>query len=249
MKTPDTGRSTPVALGFLAAGALAMAAGPKLEAQPADRAAPSQAFTRYDVKLGPVAGIAKSWLTVAFSGAGTRTEKGVGLHLGLRFAPIAVFCNARKITGCGGFARLLAIPHFAYAATHLRGMNPATDSYAFSYIDTRGVKIAYPVFDSLRVTATYRMGKRTAERFQDGDVVNYWGPGRAMGVGIEIPVRASGRGVELTVAWLSGHFNTLEIRNPARTAKVLLPVSVRYRATVIQVGWSGPFTGVSLPWQ
>lgn len=202
------------------------------------------------VQFGPVAGIAWSPQSVSFDNGPSLDQRGLSVHFGLRLAPLAIWSGCHTNALCRELGRVLVTGHLAYGATHLRGMDPVSDEFAFSFVDPLGIKLAYPVLDRLRLTAIMRSGRRTAERVVDGEVVNYWGQGgTARGFGIEIPIAKSGRGLEVTLLRLAGRFDSVETLNADRTEKLVLPADLAYNAIVLQVGWSGPFTGISLPWR
>lgn len=202
------------------------------------------------VQLGPVAGLAWSPQSVSFGNGPSLDQRGLSMYFGIRLAPLAIWSRCHTSAICRQLGRVLVTGHLAYGATHLRDMDPVSDEYAFSFVDPLGVKVAYPVLDRFRVTAIMRSGRRTAERVVNGEVVNYWGQGgSARGFGFEIPIAESGRGLEVTLLRLSGRFDSVETLNAARTEKLILPADLSYNAIVLQVGWSGPFTGISLPWR
>ena len=67
--------------------------------------------------------------------------------------------------------------------------------------------------------------------------------------GHALPLVGSGRGIEFALLRSTGTFDTQETRTPDRSAKVVSSANLPYRAVMYQIGWSGPFTGVSIPWR
>jgi hypothetical protein len=188
-------------------------------------------------------------MSVAFDGGRAERNSGVALHFGARLTPPPWLCDSSRSVACRAVRRLQVTPHVAIAATHLRGLNPATDRYAFSYVDKFGLKAAYPVRPRFRLTAILRTGARAAELSENNDVVNYWGAGSTIGGGLEIPLTGEGRGVELAVVRTTGRFDQREIRNAVLGEKEIQPADLPFRAVAIQIGWSGPFTGITPPWR
>lgn len=198
---------------------------------------------------GLFAGLAWSPVSLEFGAASAERQSAVAIHLGYRFLAFGWLCKGKSGL-CGALAPLTLTPQVGYGATHVLGMKAPGDSYAFSFIDLPGLTATYPLGRKVRVSLIGRMGTHTAERFENGDVVNYWGSGeRTLGIAVEVPLVASGRGLEIALLRMRGTFDSMETLNPQRTSKVIVPVSVSYRATLLQIGWSGPFTGISLPWQ
>ena len=200
---------------------------------------------------GLVAGLMPSRVSASFDQGPSETNGALALFLGARINPAAVWpCRRMDRAWCNALTRFTVTPHLAYGATHARGLNPATDSYAFSFLDLPGFKFSYQLLDKLRLSALIRGGRHTAERFAQGDIVNYWtASGKTVGLGFEIPLVGSGRGIEFAMLRSTGAFDTQETRTPDRSAKVVSSANLPYRAVVFQIGWSGPFTGVSIPWR
>ena len=67
-------------------------------------------------------------------------------------------------------------------------------------------------------------------------------PRQATSFGIELPFRDRQSGVQLRFYRLSGRFTTEESRDTITSA------AVRYRGSLLTIGWSGPMSTVSLPW-
>ena len=57
------------------------------------------------------------------------------------------------------------------------------------------------------------------------------------------------RGIEVVLLTRSGTFDMAETRDRMRNTKSVGTVDIPFRAVALQVGWSGRFSGVSLPWQ
>jgi hypothetical protein len=215
---------------------------------PALAQAPQGEATRGD-SVGLFAGLSGSLVGLEFGGASSDQQKAVAFHLGYRFLPFGWLCNGKSGL-CRAIAPLRLTPQLGYGATHVLGMKAPGDAYAFSFIDVPGLSATYPLGKRALLSVIVRRGKHTAERFENGDVVNYWGSGGStLGIALEIPRVASGRGLEVALLRLRGTFDSVESRNEDRTDKVILLANVSYRALVLQVGWSGPFTGISLPWR
>ena len=211
--------------------------------QPNDSAGPKIA--------GLVAGLMPSRVSTSFDQGPAEANGALAIYLGARINPAAVWpCRRMERNWCPVLTRFTVTPHLAYGATHARGLNPATDSYAFSFLDLPGFKFSYEILDKLRFSGLARIGRHTAERFAQDDIVNYWTvSGKTVGLGFEIPIVGSGRGIEFALLRSTGTFDTQETRTPDRSAKVVTAANLQYRAVVFQVGWSGPFTGASLPWR
>jgi hypothetical protein len=134
-------------------------------------------------------------------------------------------------------------PKVLLLATHLRGMDVNRDAFAYSTLDV-GVRATYARGRVRPYVEPRRALVRTAELPESrSDVLNYRGGGTAWAFGVEVPLAPSGRGLDLSVAIARGRFTEAE------RAAVQQPVSLRNRAVSVHVGWSGPFTGISLPWQ
>ena len=133
--------------------------------------------------------------------------------------------------------------HVAFMATDLRGMDPERDTYSYSHLDF-GVRATYALANEWRPYLTARMGSRTTEQLgAPNEVWNRVGSGSAFGAGLEIPVSPSGRGLDVGVTFLGGRFTEYEFM------KTVTPSELSHRAVSFYVGWTGPFTGISLPWQ
>lgn len=133
--------------------------------------------------------------------------------------------------------------HLAFLATDLRGMDPERDQYAYANLDV-GLRFSYALGNEWRPWVTVRTGTRTTEQLGGpNEIWNRVGSGTALGGGIEIPVTATGRGLDLGVTMMTGRFTEYEF------LKTVTHSELKHRAFAIHVGWSGPFTGISLPWQ
>jgi len=200
---------------------------------------------------GLVAGLMPSRVSTSFDQGPSEPNGALAIFLGARINPAAVWpCRRMGRAWCHALTRFTVTPHLAYGATHARGLNPATDSYSFSFLDLPGFKFSYQLLDTMRLSVLLRNGRHTAERFAQGDIVNYWTvSGKTVGLGFEIPLVGSGRGIEFALLRSTGTFDTQETRTPDRSAKVVSTANLPYRAIVFQIGWSGPFTGASIPWR
>ncbi len=197
----------------------------------------------------PNAGVAWSPVSVSFDDARAQTEKGLWVHFGVRMSPFAVVCGDAPSGFCSELSAITVTPHVAYGATHLRGMNPESDPFAFSTTDAQSIQVSYELTKRIRPLFVMRRGRSTAELFENGDYVNYWGSATNTGFGFEVPITPRGRGLEITFLHSVGAFDTKETRDRAQKVKTIGPANKSFRAVALQVGWSGPFSGVSLPWQ
>jgi len=204
------------------------------------------------VVLGAQAGIVWSPVRVTVNHGQEQTTGGVGVHFGLGVRPLARL-------GGNGFLpktlrRIRLTPHFALTASHLRGIDPAVDSVAFSEFSLFGLRVTYEAVKRLHVFGIMRYGKRSAEvprRVGAAlDTDNVWGSAGTYGGGIHIPLTKSGRGLEIAALTSRGDFKWREVVDRVRNDHLEdVPVQIPFRAMWIQIGWSGPFTGASLPWQ
>jgi hypothetical protein len=171
-------------------------------------------------------------MTLSRAGERAGERGGGGIRIGFR-ARLPVFVPDALRLGLDG----------SLTVTDFRGMNTATEPYAFSSVDA-GPTLSWRAARRLRVYAFGRMGKHTAEFEDDGAVWNYAaGWGTAAGLGIEIPITPEGRGLDLSVQWLQGRFGSRE-----RLGELQPNVSVHYDAWRGAIGWSGPIT-ISAPWR
>jgi hypothetical protein len=182
---------------------------------------------------------------------GIDRDRATGLHgeFGLRTTPVAPVCGRRTGSICRVLSRITATPHISLGATHLGGIDARAGESAFSTFELLGVRVGYPVTRRIMPYAIYRRGKHSSEQFENGDVVNLWGSGSTVGGGIEFPITSLRRG--LSIAWTQqrGRFDTIETRDAVQNVKVIGAANRSFRATSWQIGWSGPFTGVTWPWQ
>ncbi len=178
-------------------------------------------------------------------------NRATGLHgeFGLRTAPVAPLCGSRTGGACRWLSRFTVAPHASLGATHLQGINPQAGESAFSSFEVLGVRAGLPITRRIVPYVLYRRGTHSSEQFENGDVVNLWGPGSTRGAGIEVPLTPLGRG--FSIAWTEqrGRFDSVETRDVVQQRKVISRTSRPFRATAWQIGWSGPFTGVTWPWQ
>ncbi len=227
-------------------GAILLALGPhELYAQ-------QEGSPRPPIIVGPSAGLAFSRVSLAVSNGPSETERLLAMQIGLTLAPFARLCS-RRGGFCGELSGVRITPQLAFAATHFRGLSPDSDPYSFAYFHLLGGKVSYPLLARLRPFVVFSHGSVSSERFEavpyGNDVVNYIGNGTTSGIGVEIPMVRSGRGFQLSLSRISGRFEERELWDRAANAKVFVSANVPFRAYTFQLGWSGPFTGVSLPWQ
>jgi hypothetical protein len=211
-------------------------------AQPADT-------TRQRNYAGLSAGALVSSVWVAFEHEASSGRWGGRLDFGYRIRSLClewapILCWQRS----AALAPLRLTPHLSLFATDVRGMDVDRDKYAYAVVD-KGLRVSYalPGTRELRPYFDVMSGKRTAERRAPAPLVrrvwNYTGGGSALGIGLEIPVARSGRGLDVGVTWIRGRFTQYEFLKADSAA------DVRHRAVAVHVGWSGPFSGISLPWQ
>jgi len=154
------------------------------------------------------------------------------LELGLRF----------PVWHAGPLRAVRLTPKIALDATHLSGMDPATDRYGYASVDV-AVRATYAMW-RIRPYVETRMGSQCAERADTArEILDFNGAGRGFGVGLEIPMSKSGRGLELGVTIRTGKFDRFEFHN------IDSPADIHNRAITFHLGWSGRLTGISLPWQ
>lgn len=165
-------------------------------------------------------------------GGGPAKGRGLGgLRLGWRFA---LPRNAAPWLRFG--------PEVAFAVTDVGGMDSTSDAFSLGHLDG-GLQASARLRPRLRLYGVGRYGKRAIELIDaDQQVWNYAGGGYAAGGGIEIPLRPSGRGLDVGVNYLSGRFTR------ADRLKVYRDIDVAYQAWVFHLGWGGPVT-IGLPWQ
>lgn len=197
-------------------------------------AAASSHLTGQPEPSGLIAGAAYARTTISLAGAPFVARNALLLDAGIRVCP---YCWA-------GWRRLRVRPHIAYLVTSFGGIDTsAINDVSFSHID-RGVDVSYRVAHHLRMVATYRIGKRTAERMEPGGLTNYAGGGHGVGATLEIPLTPElGRGLEIGYSSLSGRFDTRERLGKSVTT------ALDYRTRVWFIGWSGTFTGTDWPWR
>jgi hypothetical protein len=217
-------------LGFAIAVALPTAAA---QAQSVDR--------NYD---GLVAGLAVSRVDLALGDASWSAKMGGQFDLGYRmtqFCPVnlPVLCWQRYAP----LQPLRVTAHIAFLATDLRGMDPESDRYAYAHLNF-GLRFTYALANEMRPYLTLRTGSHTAETVgAPNEVWNRVGSGTAFGLGLEIPLTPTGRGLDIGFTHSKGNFAEYEFM------KTVTPWETKFRAVVFFIGWTGPFTGISLPWQ
>lgn len=179
------------------------------------------------------AGAALGGVGVSFGDEDSSSHFTYRLDIGYRFR-----------IGRGRLERLRLTPKLSLTATHLRGMDPAKDEFAYSSLDL-GVRATYASRRRFRPYVEPRRGiTQTAERLDGASrILNYRGTGTAWAFGVEIPLAPSGRGVDIGMTFTRGRYTETEYQ------EILKPADLRHRAYSLHIGWSGPFTGISLPWQ
>lgn len=223
------------------------AAAQSVPAPDAASAMPSSWQRRLDATL--VAGAFVRPVSLQLDGLDRKNATGLYGEFGVRTAPVAVLCGARPGATCRALSRITVAPHVSLGATHLRGIDARTGESAFSTFELLGARVAYPITRRIVPYAVYRRGKHASEQFEGGDVVNLWGPGTTRGVGLELPLTRLGRGLSIAFTQQRGRFKNIETRDAVRNRKIINTTDRVYRATSWQIGWSGPFTGVTWPWQ
>ncbi|MGQ0766990.1 MAG: hypothetical protein ACT4OZ_15175 [Gemmatimonadota bacterium] len=218
---------------------------------PGAQSAPQASATRASLIRSPAAGLALSFVALSENQRPASTQKGVAGYVGLRTAPLA-WLNWFTKPLFADLDSLEVIPHVSLAATHLQGLSKRGDPYANGYFSFKGVRISYPLLARLKPFVIVRNGKATMERFEAGHgdfVVSYSGTAKTAGLGVHIPMAGSGRGFELGLLRMSGRFDQAEIWDVTAGGPKFVTQDVPFRAVYFQVGWSGPFTGASLPWR
>ena len=180
---------------------------------------------------GMVGGIFFAPMSLSRADGGGGERGGGGIRIGFRARLPAFVPDAVRL----GLDAALAITDF-------RGVNSATEPYAFSSFDV-GPTLSVRAARRLRAYAFGRMGKHTAEFVDDGAVWNYAARGSAVGLGVELPITPEGRGLDLSLQRLQGRFGSRE-----RLGELQPNVSLRYHAWRGAIGWSGPIT-ISAPWR
>lgn len=193
---------------------------------------------------GLTAGIAVARTSVGFAGGSATSKGGARLDLGYRFHEICRSLIPLCWQRVSWLKPLRLTGGITLIATDIRGMDPDKDTFAYSNVDF-GLRASYAQSRRLRYYGEFRIGKKTAELLAPDRLTmwNYAGTAKTMGAGIELPWFDSGRGFELGVSWTKGRFTTYEYFEEEFAA------NLSHSARVIHFGWSGPFTGISLPWQ
>ena len=186
------------------------------------------------------------WLTAGVSattfsmqvGARPRDNRyGFGAHIGVR---ICVCLDGR--------GPLSVTPGLSFNATDVRGLDSLSDTYAFSRLDGN-VRIAYriaqlPLRPYVSVRAVSVRSSELREPAPAG-VTNYSGnvADDRVAYGVEFPHFPGGGGLDVSVTPVKGRFT--------RSGKQeLAPAShVPYHGYMVSLGWTGKFTGSSLPWR
>jgi hypothetical protein len=170
-------------------------------------------------------------------------------ELGLRLSPFASLCGAKRNTLCRVTAPITLTPHLALGATELLGIEPVAGASSYATAEMMGLRLAYPIRRRVVPFVSWRSGTHSSEQFENGDVVNIWGDGRSLSAGIELPITRLGRGLSIGVTQHRGAFTSIETRDLENGVKILSSTNRPVTAFSWQVGWSGPFTGVTWPWQ
>lgn len=178
------------------------------------------------------AGVSLGAVGVSFDEADTVRHFAYRLELGYRF----------PTWRSGPLRHIRLTPKVALLATHVGGMSPTKNSFAYASVDLAARATLYQW--RLR---PYGEARRTGQRAELLDarssILNYKGTGSAFSLGIELPVAPSGRGFEAGITVATGRFTEYEL------AKQVTPADMSHRAVAVHIGWSGPFTGISLPWR
>jgi hypothetical protein len=203
--------------------------------------------------------LALAFASAAFAQGAPSEEPAIGLNAGVSFGMVAVsFDEADAVRHSsyrleagvklpawrhGWLRQLHLTPKLGLHATHIGGMDPDEDTYAYSSVDL-AVRASYARW-RLRPFVEFRKGvTQTGERLSGGGrILNFKGAGKGVGAGIQVPISPTGRGVELGISVLDGAFDSYEFE------AAVFPAQLRHRAVAFHVGWSGLFTGISLPWQ
>lgn len=183
-------------------------------------------------------------------------ERMKGLHAGVSFGVIGVTFGdedrvnhfAWRVEGgyrfplWGPLQAIRLTPKVSLLATHVGGMDPSKDTYAFASVDL-AVRATFAK-GRIRPYIDARKASQAAERLDDQfHILNYKGSGTAWSGGVEIPISPSGRGVELGVTVANGRFTEFEHQ------KLPGEADLSHKSITWHVGWSGSFTGISLPWR
>ena len=118
-------------------------------------------------------------------------------------------------------------------STNLRGMDAERDTYAF-FLGDVGLEATARVHQRLRLLTHLRSGIRSAEYLEGSDVWNYTGSGRTVGVGFEVPLRPSGRGLIVEANHVQGTFTEKERLGWKGV------INKTVRAYTLSIGWGGP---------
>lgn len=220
-----------------------------LHASPAQAQSDSARLSWLD-RLAPriVAGAFVRQVALDIEDRPAASARGLLLHVGLRVRPLAPFCRAAG-GRCETMRRIALTPQAGLGGTHLRGIDAAPDDGSFATFELLGAKLGYDLGARLSAFVMASRGTRSSEQFEDGDVVNLWGTGTSAGLGAEWTITPLGRGVEVALVRHWGSFANREGRDALGSAKVVTAVDRPFEAWSIQVGWSGPFGGVTWPWQ
>lgn len=135
-------------------------------------------------------------------------------------------------------------PKAGIATTSLRGLADGADGFAYAGLDLAG-RVTAARHARVRPFAEAGWGfKQTAEmRALDGRILNYAGKGTRFALGIELPRTREERGFEIGISLTRGRYTAAEFE------RAWEDVDLRHRAVSVFAGWSGRFTGISLPWQ
>jgi len=218
-------------------------------ASPADAQADS-AGRSWVARLSPqiVAGAFVRQVTLDIEDEQAASARGLLVQIGLRVTPLAPFCRTAQV-GCAVLRRIWLIPQAGLGGSHLRGIDSAASEGSFATFEVLGAKLGYELAPRFSGYVAGSRGTRSSEQFEGGDVVNLWGTGASAGIGAEWRLTPLGRGVEVALMRHWGRFRNREGRDPLGRDKMVTTIDRPFEAWSIQVGWSGPFGGVTWPWQ
>lgn len=175
-------------------------------------------------------------------------DTGLAGEFGVRSRPLTLLCRAATGPFSRNVDRLAIDVHASLGATRFRGIEPRDGERGYSTTEL-GARAAFRFTDCCTPFVLLRRGKHAAELYEGGDIVNVWGSGSTRGLGLFVPRTKLGRGVTIAFLWHSGTFTDIETRDQIAKVKTIGTTSRPFTARSWQIGWSGPFTGVTWPWQ
>jgi hypothetical protein len=207
--------------------------------------ASAQDGTSWRERLRPevAAGAFVRRVSVDIEGTNAASTQGLLVQAGLRVRPFALFCRTSRCAA----SRVQITPNFQLGATHLRGITDEPGKGSFATAEA-GARLGVLVHSKVVPFVTGAFGTHSTEQYE-GQVANLWGRGASVGVGVALPWTRLGRGLELALVQHRGDFTKREILNAARTEKAITDINRSFSGWSLAVGWSGPFTGVTWPWQ